>query len=251
VSGWRALEEELDRWAAAGRVAELWWRDDDARRPGAALGRLLALARRHRLGPGLAIIPEGADPGLAAALDEAPGAVALQHGYAHRDHARRGEKRIELDGHRRPEAVLGELAAGRATLEGLLGERLLPVLVPPWNRIAAPLVARLEAAGYRVLSGFGARRAGTAGPRAVNTHVDLIDWRGGRGGRPPEAVAAALVAHLRARRRARVDPGEPTGILSHHRDHDERCWAVLEGLLERVEAHPGGRWLDAREALGR
>ncbi|MEK9660397.1 MAG: hypothetical protein VW644_01455, partial [Alphaproteobacteria bacterium] len=42
---WDALAAELDVWAAAGRTATLWWRDDDADAASPALERLLALQR--------------------------------------------------------------------------------------------------------------------------------------------------------------------------------------------------------------
>ncbi len=40
---WVALNAELDAWAAAGRTATLWWRDDDAGAMNDALDRLLRL----------------------------------------------------------------------------------------------------------------------------------------------------------------------------------------------------------------
>ena len=43
---WKALRHELDHWAALGRAAEFWWRDDDARQPSPELNVLIALARR-------------------------------------------------------------------------------------------------------------------------------------------------------------------------------------------------------------
>jgi hypothetical protein len=53
--------------------------------------------------------------------------------------------------------VLGELGTGWMALERLFGSRVLPVLVPPWNRIAPGLVPALPEIGYRGLSTFGIR----------------------------------------------------------------------------------------------
>ncbi len=79
--------------------------------------------------------------------------------------------------------VLGDLGTGWLALERLFGARALAVLVPPWNRIAPALVPALPEIGFRGLSTFGprARPEPVRGLRQVNTHVDLIDWRGGRG----------------------------------------------------------------------
>ena len=43
LAGWAALDAELDLWAAAGRVAGGWWRDDDAVAPTPALESLLTI----------------------------------------------------------------------------------------------------------------------------------------------------------------------------------------------------------------
>ena len=45
MSDWQALDLELGKWRAAGRTAELWWRDDDAANTSPELDRLLALHR--------------------------------------------------------------------------------------------------------------------------------------------------------------------------------------------------------------
>ena len=75
--------------------------------------------------------------------------------------------------------VLGELGTGRMALERLFATRALPVLVPPWNRIAPELVPTLPEIGFAGLSTFAARRRDqpVSGLRQVNTHVDLIDWK--------------------------------------------------------------------------
>ena len=62
--------------------------------------------------------------------------------------------------------VLGELGTGRMALERLFGARPLPVLVPPWNRIAPALVPTLPEIGFAGLSTFGARRAHASGEGA-------------------------------------------------------------------------------------
>src|SRR6185437_7317815 len=90
LAEWPDLVAELDRWREAGRVAPLWWRDDDATAPTAELARLLALADAAPLA--LAVIPAGAGPDLAAALAGRPRVAVLQHGWRHADHAAIGKK---------------------------------------------------------------------------------------------------------------------------------------------------------------
>ncbi|HYE00178.1 MAG TPA: hypothetical protein VEH84_12405, partial [Alphaproteobacteria bacterium] len=168
AAGWDGLARELDLWGAAGRVATLWWRDDDAVAATPALDRLLAPA----LPLTLAVIPAAAEPGLAERLRTAPAVTVAQHGWSHADHAPPGAKSIELGG-RPAAAVAADLAAGRDRLAALFGERFRPVLVPPWNRIDPAVLPLLPGLGYAGLSTFTPRRAAEAAPRVVrvNSHV--------------------------------------------------------------------------------
>ncbi len=239
------LIDELDAWAADGREATLWWRDDDAADATPALERLLSIQGAHEVPLGLAAVPMAATASLAARVGATSGIAALQHGYAHRNHAPDGEKKVELGPHRRADHVIAELAMGRQRMEDLFGSRALPVLVPPWNRIAPYLVPMLPELGYAGLSAFTPRRRArpVAGLIEANTHADVLDWK--PRGFPGAAVAARRIAdHLAARRRREVpDPDEPTGILTHHLVHDDAVWAFLAALIDSLSAHPAARWL--------
>ena len=252
--GWAALAREVDAWREAGREAALWWRDDDAAAPSPALSRLLALRPGCPLG--LAVIPAKAKESLAAELT---GPVdVLVHGFAHANHAPAGERKSEYPAGR---AAPGELRAGRERIEAIFGGRALAVFVPPWNRMGRDAAAALPAAGYEAVSGYRGRSEGPL-PR-LDTHVDLIDWRGGRRFAGAEAVLGALADALAARRRAEGSgaprapqapclPGgdlRPTGVLSHHLVHDAAAWRFLEDLLTWVEETPGARWVRPRDAL--
>jgi hypothetical protein len=243
-AAWARLAAELDRWPPGG--ATFWWRDDDAGAAGSAFDRLLALATAHGAPLALAVVPAWLEETVAAAIrDAAPGVLVVQHGYAHRNHeppapdGTRGRP-AELGAARPVDTALGELAAGRARLAGLVPTRLRAALVPPWNRIAPAIQAALPGAGYRVLSTFGPRPAAAAGPglHALNCHVDPIRWRAdGRFGGAARTLDQ-VTAHLAARRGAEVDPAEPTGLLTHHRDLPPPAWACLDELLGRLETHP-------------
>ena len=250
MSAWQRLSAELDRWQACDRVATLWWRDDDAVAATPALTRLLDLHRDREVPLALASIPAHAEENLAAKLEHYPALAVLQHGYAHKNNADEGDRAIELGGQRRRERVVAELEQGWSRLSTLFPGRLLPVLVPPWNRIASELISCLPAAGFRGLSCFAprARREAVAGLLQVNCHADLVDWRRGRRFRGENQTMDQICTHLAARRDGTADAAEPTGILSHHLVHDEDCWRFLESLLESCKQHPGARWLEPGEA---
>ena len=247
---WSDLSNELEAWRGEGRVASMWWRDDDAVAPGPALDRLAGIAGEHAVTVGLAVIPALASGALATWIESAPVEV-LQHGWAHRNHTTDGGKKSELGRHRASGTVTAELAEGLAKLREFAGARCLPVLVPPWNRIDPALIPALPGVGFRGLSTFGARRAAEPAPglRQVNCHVDVVDWRGGRGFVGRDRAIAAMIAHLAARRRHSVDPAEPTGLLTHHAVHEEGTWTFLARLMERTRRHPAVRWLAPGEAI--
>jgi hypothetical protein len=247
---WAALAAELDAWAAAGRRADLWWRDDDAVAPGPKLERLFDVTAATGLL--LAVIPARAEDALGPAVAAAPDVRVGQHGYAHINHAPKGQGlgAWELGLHRGEAAVLAELDAGRERLAALFGARFLPVVVPPWNRIDAALFAPLAARGYRGVSAFGPRRAGTPGLVVANAQCDPIRWKEGARFAGATKALGALIGHLEARRTGTADADEPTGFLTHHIDLDADGWAFCRRLAATVEHHPAAFWRDPAELFG-
>lgn len=246
---WGALGERLDRLGAAGGAA-FWLRDDDAVAPSVALDRLIAMASDHAVPLALAVIPARTGPALAERLAGEDGVTVLQHGYAHLDHSAPGTKKCELGPDRPIETVLSELEAGRDRLS--LFANVLPVLVPPWNRIAPDLVRHLPGLGVKALSTFGPRGVAWdgAGLLLVNAHVDPVDWRGTRGFVGAPACLRALILRLDAVLSGAVDASEPTGLLTHHLVHDGETFDFLARLLGFTANHGGTRWLSVETLLG-
>lgn len=247
---WRDLALELDRWGEEGRIATLWWRDDDASAPSQRLDELLEIAGGVPVA--LAVIPAAAGPALAARLDRVPAAAVrvLQHGWRHCDHSN-GGKKSEFPASRSREAVAEDLAAGCARLAALFGDRTLAVLAPPWNRFEDGLLPLLAAAGLRAISRINPRAAAWPAPGvfAANVHVDLVAWRGGRGFIGEAAALGGLVGHLRERRSGAADPDEPTGILTHHLVQDEATGGFLRRLVAMLRGHRAARWVEPRQVF--
>lgn len=249
MAAWSALESELDRWAETDRAATMWWRDDDATTSTDALVRALVLADSFDVSVALAVVPARFDSTLRPLISQHSRAVVLQHGYAHQNHARAGERKIELGPQRPFMHTLADLATGWQRLETELCPQAIPVLVPPWNRLAPGLAPLLPEVGFQGLSTFGPRQRPRTTERLTraNVHVDIIDWRHGRRFVGLTAAVTQLVSHLQSRRVGDVDSTEPTGIMTHHADHDAECWQFLEALLTRTTRHPAARWLAATD----
>lgn len=245
---WRPVHDELAHWLAAGRTARLWLRDDDVIEVTPALRRLSDFAWRHDVPVLMAAIPARATDELASYFAGAPLLDPAVHGYAHVNHARLGDKTQEFPPHRGSAVITAELKRGVDRLRTLFGERLQPIYVPPWNRIAPEVEALLPALGFAGLSAFGSRRLPPPGSGLgeIDTHVDIINWKGGRVGRPHEWLARELAAELA---RARADGRPHVGVLAHHLVHDETAWAFLDGLLGELRGHPAVRWVRAAELL--
>jgi hypothetical protein len=279
TASWADLAQELDRWGDQGRIATLWWRDDDAAAPCGQLDRLLEIAGTVPVA--LAVIPAAAEAGLAARLGGLgarsagsppfepppivpPGVTILQHGWRHSNHATRSAKsgspsnksefrikKSEFPAERSPQSVTAELRAGRARLMTLFGTRALAVLAPPWNRFDEGFLPLLGECGIAAVSRLGPRRAARPSPGVfeANVQVDLVAWKRDRGFVGETAALAGLVGHLRARRTGAADGAEPSGILTHHLVQDEATGAFLGRLVALTAAHPAARWLTASEVF--
>jgi len=248
MTGWRALDDELNAWAADGRRASLWWRDDDAAEDAPALQRLLALASDAAPSLVLAVIPATLNDDATHRIGTGVGKHwwVVQHGYAHANHARDNEKKIELGGGHSAALCETQLESGRAILSQRFANHFLPALVPPWNRIAPGLIPRLAALGYAALSTYGARDAAqpVSSLKQINCHVDILNWRAGATFLGENEALKLACEHLKARREGKADCGEPTGLLSHHLQQDEAAWRFLPEFFARTMDHPGAHWID-------
>jgi hypothetical protein len=207
---------------AAPEPVTVFFRDDDA---GWGDGRLLELIARfaeHGLPLDLAVIPAALGAELAERLRGAP--VGLhQHGFAHTNHEPAGRK-CEFGVSRSPEHQRADLAAGRARLRELLGDRLDPLFTPPWNRCTAATGACLLELGFSTLS-----REHRAEPLALPGLFEL-PVRLDVARLAPEELTARLVAEIGA--------GGPIGIMFHHAVMEPADMALASALLALLAAHP-------------
>ncbi len=253
ATSWAALDQELGRWQASDATASFWWRDDDATEPSPALDRLLAIATKESVPVAIASVPKFLSAGLPASLRAHPAVRAIQHGFAHRNHAvGAGGGAWELGLHRGTEPVLAELVTGREIMRTAFAGQFIPVVAAPWNRIDRRLLPGLRDRGFIGVSAFG-ERAPPPYPKGfveANTHLDLLSWKGTPRFRGEAAALKAIVDHLGRRRLGLADRDEPTGILSHHLVLDEAAWRFLADFIAFVARHPGACWQSASDVFG-
>ncbi|SCX99233.1 glycosyltransferase [Microvirga guangxiensis] len=235
---WSPVDRALGHARDRGCPVRFWWRDDDAVADTPQLDRLLSLSRSAEASVALAAIPQRLEPSLASRLDNEHSAFALVHGWSHANHAPTGEKKAEFGAHRSIEIMAGEAEQSLLVARERLGSKLLPVFVPPWNRIASGLVPHLHRLGFAALSCFNERRIAfpARGPLQVNTHLDPIDWHGTRSLIEPVAIIAKLATAIERRISGDADAEEPIGLLTHHLVHDEVIWSFCEELMTHLLA---------------
>lgn len=250
-AAWAELTVELDLWAAEGRQAHFWWRDDDAAKPTPALERLLELQTGMGTPLALAVIPALAEAELAERLTSRPNVAALQHGYTHHNHAPAGEKKSEFPATRPLQARLADIRQGQEILAAKFApQSRLPVFVPPWNRMAADMLPGLAELGFSAVSAFKPRDTYWAAPGLawLNAQLDPIDWRGNDHPAAAAACLRAAIGLLRAMRGG-TTPLQPMGFLTHHLRHDAVLWDFVAEFVAAIATHPAGRWLDTATAL--
>ena len=253
MASWQDLETELDHWKAAGERPTFWWRDDDTEAPTDALDRLIDLSGRFAAPLHLAVIPADIDPGLAPRLRAAPHVYAMQHGFAHKNHEPKGLRASEIGVSRDLALQEADLREGwRRMLDADL-PNLLPVMVPPWNRIGAQVVPHLPAWGYAALSGFDARtkRRNPAALQHFNGHVEPLRWRPDARFAGTAKTLAQCVTHLRQRRLGEVDRDEPTGLVTHHLQTPEDAWDFCEAFADRLAQGDRAEWIALEPLLGK
>ena len=217
---WDRFAEEVAR-----RKPLFWLRDDDAVAVTPALQRLVSFG----VPVALAVIPDLAEP----ELFKINGVTFLQHGCDHRNRAAAGEKKTEFPATEAIPDALERLRASRERLVAMGGDRVLPVVAPPWNRMRRELAVELPRIGIRGFSGY----RGEAVPNLVqhDTHVDIVAWKAGRRFIGDEEAARLAMTY--------VLKDASVGWLTHHAVHDAAAWS----FLERLFALRGPRWAGAAE----
>jgi hypothetical protein len=245
MARWEEIEQELQLWAVARKTAQFWWRDDDAVAVTPALEQLVGLQQKFDVPLVLAVIPANLESGLADRVNPIQKIGIVQHGYAHINHAQTGEKTSEFPDSRDFDKMMTQIDDGWNRMSEF--RNLEKVFVPPWNRVSPNVTAELLAREYTAVSTFTPRTA----QGMINAHADIIDWRRHRGFAGDEKALENILLHLRGKRLGEFDQDEPTGLLSHHLDHDDGCWTFIDTFLGWTQDQQAVEWVSGDQLFGR
>ena len=79
----------------------------------------------------------------------------------------------------------------------------------------------------------------------VNTHLDPVNWRHGRGFIAEQDAINLIYEHLKNKRTGLKDAEEATGLLTHHLAQNEDVWLFCEKLMCHLNQHSAVKWLSA------
>ncbi len=263
ISIWQEFENELKLWQQANIEPKFWWRDDDASKSGIKLEQLSDIS--GGLPISLAVVPNWLDdnqplaPWLNSYFDNA---TVIQHGWAHQNHAAANQKKSEFCNNRPLKDSMNDIIKGDKLLKSIFKQRYQAVFVPPWNRICDDIIIELSNMGILALSTYGAAKPDLSSQNRINSHVDIINWRDGRKFIGENNAIKLYIDHLAAKRLIltiksvnmnvnppqQINQHEPTGILTHHMDHDDDCWNFLQDLV-KFSKNNGMRWLNPQQIL--
>lgn len=243
------LRAELELWQASGRSCPFWWRDDDLVCASPELNKMALVAAEARVPVLAAVIPARTDDCLGEDTRGMTGLSFCQHGYAHKSHAAAGSLSNEFGCGRPPGEVVREIAEGRQRLQGLFGERFIPVFVPPWNRIAAEFVPLLEE--YRFL-GLSQYKDEPSHPDSkliiVNSHIEILRWpAASKATCKPTSTLILELVKLLAERRVSAPAPEPLGVLTHHLAMRDDAWSFMRRLFAVTAEYSVVKWLSGAE----
>jgi len=239
---WSPVRAELAKWRRKDLVLPVWWRDDDAIEPTANLELLMRQSEACDVPIHLATVPRNATKALAKLVQQHEVLIPVVHGWAHKNYEPSGAARCEFGDSRSVQVRREEAEEGLRRLRVLMGDRVVPMFVPPWNRVSDSFIAELPSLGYAALSTCHSRQTVEAAPgmQQINTHIDPLYWQPSKSMSHPELIIERLTRLLKQRRQGKVDNEEPLGLLTHHLVHGPEVWEfcrqywleLMEGPVE-------------------
>jgi hypothetical protein len=269
TTGIDLIRRELDRWYAKNLVAPFWWRDDDASANNDPFRRLIQLAESAAVPLVLAVSPMLMEDEFSLNLRSFSHACIAAHGYSHTNH-RAGKRKAEFGPDRPLEEMRDEIDKLAVRFAATFPECGLAMFVPPWHAFDSRLVPDLVRVGFTTLSMYETRISRGAALVAayapmnefafaltqtensrrygaitrLDCSVDLLGSDGPGGTTVNPNLVRDIFGALVARRVGITPANRPIGIMTHHMQHDDVAWALLERVVTLFAEHPAARFID-------
>jgi len=205
----------------------VFFRADDVGIPGPSFFRLISLFREHRVPLTLGVVPAWLTTTRWQAILEVCRKdhslwCWIQHGWRHVNHESQGKK-MEFGPSRSFAHKRRDLRLGLYRLRHLVGDKLVPVFTPPWNRCDGETLLVVQELGYDGLSRSVA--AEPPAPAEVPEYAVTVDLHTRK-----EKVAEKGWQSLFQELRSSLTNGL-CGIMIHHQRMNDPAFAFLDLLL--------------------
>lgn len=241
------LREEVILSLEHNTKVNLWWRDDDLINNSVKFNNLVDISGNYGVPVLISIIPGLTSDSLDIHHCDEELIYFCQHGWKHINHELDGELKSEFGSTRETSVVLDEIISGQMKLTYLLGERRLPVFVPPWNTFGDKHLNILKDRGFTGLSTHNIRKSPFAigDIRIANTHIDILRWHAHANPSmiPLENIIEKITDLVRRQRIHPLPDPEPIGLLSHHRAMDKDSWLMIDELFSVLASISGITWM--------
>ncbi len=223
--------------SAAGDKAIVFFRADDVGAPGSRFNKLVGLFLSHRLPLTMAVVPAWLTGPRWQSICELCGSSNelwgwAQHGWRHSNHERLA-KNHEFGPSRSMSQKRRDLQLGFERLRTFMGEDLLPVFSPPWNRCDQETLNAIEDLGYRAIS--RSQFAQPVAPPTLPDYAVSVDLHTRKEG-DSESGWQSLFAELHQSLKNGF-----CGIMIHHQRMNSAAFEFLEILLSELK-----QWNHAR-----
>lgn len=228
---WQQFIDELSNWKKTNTSPIFWIRDDDITEENENIFKLINLCISNDTPLYLAAIPKKIDRKLISKTINYSECYILQHGFSHQNHAPKKHKKSEFHSSRELNVMCSEIKKGYEILVGCCREKLLPVFVPPWNRMTDRLFPCLLKSG---LQGYSSKNTSFKVPENLivrDAHLDIADWKNNCKFIGETTSINMLINQLQLIRTTQNTACTPICVLTHHKVMDKESFSFLNKLI--------------------
>ncbi len=233
------LRAALAQAQVAGKIVNIFFRDDDVDEDETSLRRLLNIFTARRVPIVLGVIPAHLTENGIKLLNQFSSVVEIvQHGWQHKNHETTARK-CEFGVSRTLAEQYADIAHGQARLNQAFGENWFPAFIPPWNRCTNETHEALNQLGFCVLSILrGKNTEGDFRGQKIPVTLDIYEWR--------DSAKCKAEAEILDELAWQITQDFPIGIMLHHKVMSDEAFTIIEKLLDELQRFSNVRFQTLR-----